>query len=109
MKFTSLVLLVASASAAGPADWTVCIDQTCKTKTYACCNMITTSASAIDTTGSMICADPATVNGLIPSGTYTNGRFLCSTTQLKAFIKATGAVQLAAGGALAAASAYYLY
>ena len=75
MKFTSLVLLVASASAAGPADWTVCVDQTCSTKTFACCNMITIASGTINSTGSMICADPGTAYGLIPSGTYTNGRF----------------------------------
>ena len=107
MKFTSLVMLVASASAAGPADWDACIQQNCSSTTYVCCNLITKSYSNTASAGSMICADPTTANRIIPAAkTNGGGRFVCSTTQL---LKSIGAINLAASGAVAAAvSALYL-
>ena len=42
MKFTSIVMLVASTSAAGPADWMPCLEQNCSSASFKCCNLITT-------------------------------------------------------------------
>ena len=109
MKFAGIVILVASTSAISIPDYMDCLPgQTCTTSTFKCCNLITSTFGAVATGGTMICGDPTSGYGIIPSTTttaYGGGRFACSKTQMLG----TGAVQLAASGVAALSAALYLY
>ena len=109
MKFARIVMLVASSSAIGIPDYMDCLPgQTCTSSTFKCCNLITSTFGVIATGGTMICGDPTSGYGIIPSTTttaYGGGRFACSKTQMLG----DGAVQLAASGVAALSAALYLY
>ena len=109
MKFAGIVMLVASASAISIPDYMDCLPgQTCASATFKCCNLITSSFGTVATAGTMICGDPTSGYGIIPSTTttaYGGGRFACSKKQMLG----NGAVQLAAGGVAALSAAFYLY
>ena len=112
MKFASIVLLAGSASAVTSvskiSNWNPCLAfNKCATAGWACCNLVKKSWAELDTTGTMICADPTQYNGIVPSSvtTYGGGMYLCSKNQL---IAASGAVQLAGATIATAVSAMYL-
>ena len=105
MKFSSLALLVATAQAAGPADWTPCVENNCATKTFACCNLLQSAFNVADRTGSMICADTKG-NGVIPFGNpNAGGRYLCTTTDV--LIYKNNAIQIGTSLLTAASVVYY--
>ena len=85
MKFASIILLAGSASAVTGVDkitdWNPCLAfDKCATTGWACCNLVKSSWTTLDTSGTMICADPTQYNGIVPSTvtTYGGGMYLCS-------------------------------